>query len=128
MGEGTLKYPEHGYYHNNEDCWWTILVEGPIIIKFNKMDLETSYDWVAVWRREAYSNYTGHRIPPDLHVNGPVGIWFQSDSSGVDSGFSVSIVKESPITTPSPTQRYIKDYTHFFKKECTLFDKKPVQL
>ena len=105
MTFGTLKHPEHGYYHNHEDCRWLIDVEGPITLKFNQMDLEDKNDWLLVQseRGERYGyEYTGDWLPSDLHVNGPVEILFWSDSSVVRTGFSISIVRESQNTTSMP--------------------------
>ena len=105
MTFGTLRHPEHGYYHNNENCSWFIDVEGPITFKFNKMDLEDNVDWVFVVseRGERYAEYTGSWSPSDLHVHGPVQILFRSDYSVVRTGFSISIVRESTTSMPPTT-------------------------
>ena len=106
MTIGTLRYPEHGYYHNYEDCRWFIDVDGPITLKFNEIDLEDGPDYVtvkSVGGNSTNHTYTGHYwLPPDLHINGPVQVLFHSDFSVVRTGFNISIVRESQNTTSMP--------------------------
>ena len=79
------------------------------------MDLETRYDYVTVMSdTDTYGQYTGRRIPRDLHVNGPIYVFFHSDSSGVNSGFNISILKESQDTTTSAPPTTSPTGLHFY--------------
>jgi len=89
----TIAHPRSGLiYGANERVAWVINTRLPYRLKWEKMDTESSYDFVVIGGKK----YSGKDLPATLDITKDcLTVKFESDGSEQKSGFKLRILKGS---------------------------------
>lgn len=125
-----------GNYLNNADCKWLLQPPGvsSIILNFNSLNTEYGYDFIKVYDGTTTSapllgSFSGSSIPSTINSSGgAMLIYFNSDTSYTDDGWSVSYTSSTVnVTLPENKESFkVQIFPNPFNHSATVIFPFPV--
>ncbi|XP_072025794.1 uncharacterized protein [Amphiura filiformis] len=93
----------YGEYTNSLSCHWTFTVNlgYRVLVEFDTFALEEDYDFLTITGTNQFYpsvSYSGYSLPPDIESpSNFLSIWFETDASVGDAGFSLTVSRIQPL-------------------------------